>query len=201
MNGANKITYLKYNIVVMGDPFVGKSSIIERYVHGKYGPCYLQTIGTDYFKKELEIEANPILLYIFDTAGQEDMKTVIRSIYRNAQGILLVFDFSRHQTLRHIREWIDLIRMNCEVMPELLLVGNKVDLKDLKVTEDEAKLMAESLDIRFIKASAKKNQNITESFEQLAKQIFTNRKRLYPPNVITSIRLTNQDKEESSCCF
>lgn len=45
MANKRETRHLKYNIVVMGDPYCGKSSIIERYTTGKYGPNYIQTIG------------------------------------------------------------------------------------------------------------------------------------------------------------
>ncbi|XP_053394479.1 ras-related protein Rab-18-B-like isoform X3 [Mercenaria mercenaria] len=141
----SNITHLTYNIVVMGDPYCGKSSIIERYTRGKYGPNYLQTIGSEYSKKELVIDGNPIVLYVYDTAGQEDMRTVIKSVYRKAQ-------------------------------------------------------FEESHDMPVLAVSAKKNHNIDEAFDMLSKQIFANRKRLYPGNMVTSIRVDQKQKQQSSCC-
>ncbi|XP_045159142.2 ras-related protein Rab-13-like isoform X1 [Mercenaria mercenaria] len=196
----SNITHLTYNIVVMGDPYCGKSSIIERYTSGKYGPNYVQTIGSEYSKKELVIDGNPIMLYVYDTAGQEDMRTVIKNIYRKAQGILLVFDFSRKKTLDNIRNWIDLIQMNCDITPELMLVGNKADLEDLKVTSLDAKSFAESHNMPVLAVSAKKNHNIDEAFDLLSKKIFANRKRLYPGNMVTSIHVHQEQKQQSNCC-
>lgn len=201
MAKSERITHLNYNIVVMGDPYCGKSSIIERYVTGKYGPNYIQTIGSEYAKKKLEIEGNPVMLYVYDTAGQEDMKTVIKSIYRKAQGILLVFDFSRKKTFDHIRDWIDLIQMNCDITPEMVLVGNKVDLQHLPVTTAEVEVFAESHNLPFLNVSAKRNYNIEEAFNKLSKNIFINRKRLYPCNMVTSIQLKqDQNENNNSCC-
>ncbi|XP_045159144.2 ras-related protein Rab-19-like isoform X2 [Mercenaria mercenaria] len=170
----SNITHLTYNIVVMGDPYCGKSSIIERYTSGKYGPNYVQTIGSEYSKKELVIDGNPIMLYVYDTAGQEDMRTVIKNIYRKAQ--------------------------NCDITPELMLVGNKADLEDLKVTSLDAKSFAESHNMPVLAVSAKKNHNIDEAFDLLSKKIFANRKRLYPGNMVTSIHVHQEQKQQSNCC-
>lgn len=195
-----EISSSKYNIVVMGDPYCGKSSIIERYTTGKYGPSYIQTIGSEYSKKELDVADRHIHLFIFDTAGQQDMKTIIRSIYRNAQGIVLVFDFTRKKTLEHIHGWIDLIKMNCDILPELILLGNKYDMSGHQVTTLEAELVARSHDISFCEVSAKRNHNIDEAFTKLAKQLYSNRKRLYPDVLISSIRLHETKPENFQCC-
>lgn len=193
--------HLKYNIVLMGDPYCGKTSIIERYTTGRYGPCYIQTLATEFAKKEVCVDGTHLKMYIFDTAGQKDMETIIRSIYRNAQGILIVFDVSRRKTLEHIHFWMDLVQLNCDTLPEILLLGNKVDLEQREVTTQDAETIAESYGIRFLEVSAKKNLNIDLAFNQLATQMFSNRKRLYPESLVTSIKLHQDEKGNTKCCI
>lgn len=193
--------HLKYNIVLMGDPYCGKTSIIERFTTGKYGPGYIQTMATEYAKKEVCVNGSHIKLFIFDTAGQKDMETIIRSIYRNAQGILLVFDFSRKKTLDHINFWMELIHLNCDIIPEILMLGNKVDLQQQEVTKQDAELMATSYNFSYLEVSAKKNINIDKAFSLLADQMYLNRKRLYPDTLITSIKLHEDEKGRGKCCF
>lgn len=172
---------------------------------GKFRPSYIQTRAGDLFKKDIRVNGSQVRLHIFDTAGQESLKTVIKSLYRNAQGILLVFDFSRRVTLKHIDDWISLIKSNCDVMPEIVLAGNKTDLHESKkeVTETQGEEVARLHDIKFLKASAKKNLNIEEAFHTLSKQILDvkmSNEQQALQNGTVKIYKEHQQKT-SKCCF
>ena len=58
-------------IVILGDSGVGKTSLLQQYVHKKANSNTKPTIGADFSKKEVEIEGQVVTLQIWDTAGQE----------------------------------------------------------------------------------------------------------------------------------
>lgn len=81
------------------------------------------------------------------------------------------------------------------------MLGNKVDLQQQEVTKQDAELMASSYNFSYLEVSAKKNINIDKAFSLLADQMYLNRKRLYPDNLITSIKLHEDEKGRGKCCF
>ncbi|XP_021824067.1 alpha carbonic anhydrase 1, chloroplastic-like [Prunus avium] len=66
---------------------------------------------------------------IWDTAGQERFRTLTSSYYRNAQGIILVYDVTRRDTFTNLSDvWakeVELYSTNKDCAK--MLVGNKVD--------------------------------------------------------------------------
>ncbi|KAH3831993.1 uncharacterized protein LOC127877010 isoform X2 [Dreissena polymorpha] len=197
--------HLTYKIVLLGDQCVGKSSLLNRFIKGSYCPHYIQTHGAEFFLKDMEVESNPVRLVLYDSMGQSNMKTIVRSIYRDAMGVMLVFDFNRADTLQRVKEWLQLIEQNCEIKPEKILVGNKMDLDEdmKKLTNKEVTEVTKSLELDFIEVSAKTGYKVEEAFVTLVNKIFTNRERLRRDNMITSIRLTDKQvrkHDKQDCC-
>ena len=87
----------KLKILIIGDSTVGKTSILNRFCKNEFSWNYLATIGVDFFSKDIEF-TNPnklIRIKIWDTAGQERFKSLSKSYFRNADGIIIVFDVSK----------------------------------------------------------------------------------------------------------
>jgi Ras-related protein Rab-2A len=72
-------------------------------------------------------------LQIWDTAGQENFRSITRSYYRSAIGALLVYDITRRDTFEHLKGWLEEVKTNGNPFMEVLLVGNKNDLEDKRV--------------------------------------------------------------------
>ena len=65
------------------------------------------------------------------------------SYYRGAVGALLVYDIARHLTYVNIERWLKELRDYADENIIVMLVGNKSDLRHLRViTMDEAKHFA-----------------------------------------------------------
>ena len=69
-------------------------------------------------------------MQIWDTAGTIRYNTITPNYYRKVDGILLVFDISNKKSFEMINYWIKEVSEKTDVSKiELLLVGNKIDLK------------------------------------------------------------------------
>ena len=80
-------------IIIIGNAGVGKSAIANKLVNKEFYPDrYETTIGVDFHLKYLEIANIKYKIQIWDTAGQEKFRSITRSYYKGAQGILLVYD-------------------------------------------------------------------------------------------------------------
>lgn len=109
---------------------------------------------------------------IWDTAGQEKFRNLTQQYYKNADGILLVFDLLSKESFEKVGDWMKQIKINTtpDSIPVLLL-GNKSDCSPREVTNQQAEEIAKLYSIKYFEASALANTNIDESFEFLAKSI------------------------------
>lgn len=162
-------------IVVIGDPGVGKTSLLLRYIDGTYSESYLCTIGVDFKVKTVVLQDQVVKMQIWDTAGQERFKPITKCYYRGSHGAVAVFDVSNRDSFTHVMTWIaDYQEHNpLESQQMILLVANKTDLEDRKVTEEEGLALSRQLKCPYLEASAKANLGIDELFESMAKQAVT----------------------------
>ncbi|XP_051693041.1 ras-related protein Rab-36 isoform X6 [Oryctolagus cuniculus] len=116
-------------VVVVGDLYVGKTSLIHRFCKNMFDRDYKATIGVDFEIERFEVAGVPYSLQIWDTAGQEKFKCIASAYYRGAQVIVSAFDLTDIQTLEHTRQWLkDALRENEAGSCLIFLVGTKKDL-------------------------------------------------------------------------
>ncbi|XP_051661328.1 ras-related protein Rab-36 isoform X3 [Manacus candei] len=116
-------------VVVVGDLYVGKTSLINRFCKDNFDRDYKATIGVDFEMERFEIIGIPYHLQIWDTAGQEKFKCIASAYYRGAEVIITVFDLADIQTLDHTKQWLeDALRENEPDSSFIFLVGTKKDL-------------------------------------------------------------------------
>jgi small GTP-binding protein len=186
-------------IVILGDPNIGKSCLISRYVNSAFSTVD-PTIGCNYFRKEILINNFKIKLDMWDTAGQEKYRSLTPMYYRNADIILLCFDLSEPRTLRDISNWNNSIKTTL-INPnaQIVLVGTKLDIKNLSMNELIEDLRAKySYD--YYETSAKTGENIDETFLTIVKK-FLESNPVLEPNFKASISLQKPEPTSSYCRF
>eukprot|EP00927_Polykrikos_kofoidii_P024149 TRINITY_DN2201_c1_g1_i3.p1 TRINITY_DN2201_c1_g1~~TRINITY_DN2201_c1_g1_i3.p1 ORF type:complete len:221 (-),score=32.59 TRINITY_DN2201_c1_g1_i3:175-786(-) len=161
-----------FKILLIGDSGVGKSCMLLRFADDTYTESYISTIGVDFKIRTLEQDGKTIKLQIWDTAGQERFRTITSSYYRGSHGIIVVYDVTDKESFNNVNHWIEEIQKYAADGVNKLLVGNKCDLSSKKVVSyDEAKELAESLNIQFMETSAKNAHNVEQAFQAMAKDI------------------------------
>nr|XP_008532592.1 PREDICTED: ras-related protein Rab-36 [Equus przewalskii] len=155
-------------VVVVGDLYVGKTSLIHRFCKNVFDRDYKATIGVDFEIERFEIAGVPYSLQIWDTAGQEKFKCIASAYYRGAQVIITAFDLSDVQTLEHTRQWLeDALRENEPGSCFVFLVGTKKDLLSgaaCEQAEAEAVRLANELQAEYWSVSAKTGENVLPSW-------------------------------------
>lgn len=161
-----------FKIVIIGDSGVGKTCIIFRHARGTFTEEQNSTIGVDFMSTNMEFKNKKYQLQIWDTAGQERYRTITSAYYRDAAGIVMVYDVTSESSFQNIKFWYNSIT---EYGPEdalVMMVGNKMDLEeDKKVTKMQGEELAKELDIYFMETSAKADINIKELFEEIVEKI------------------------------
>lgn len=169
-----------YKVVLAGDAAVGKSSFIMRLCKNKFITNLNSTLGVDFQTKVLDVDSRIVALQLWDTAGQERFRSIAKSYFRRADGVILVYDCTYERSFLSIREWIDTVEEGSEQKLPIMIVANKTDLRsdseaDGKrcVTYEEGKRLARDNDALFIETSAKNGHNIYEAVTELARLLRT----------------------------
>jgi GTPase SAR1 family protein len=102
-------------------------------------------------------------------------KLRIRSFFRNALGVIVVYDVTERATFQKVKSWLEEVEVNCDKMPVIILVGNKTDLVDQRqVSTQEGRELAKRSKLMFMEASAKTRENVNDVFYELAEKILEN---------------------------
>lgn len=164
-------------MILVGDPSVGKTSLIQRYVHGRFKHSYQVTIGLDVLSKTIEFDDRIVEVSINDIGGQARFATLRSLFYTGTHLAILVYDCTRAQTLQNlVNTWnkeLDKFVVPKAGEPKLIkiMVGNKVDLDDLRsVTSEEGDEVAKQIGaVKHLTASAKENKNVDIAFIEVTK--------------------------------
>jgi len=120
-SNSEKGKYL-FKIVILGDPAVGKTSLLRRYVDNMFSKDYLMTIGTNIQTKIVHIDNKHITLSIWDLAGQPLFQSLHPAYCKGANGAVLVFDLTRQNTLNNLHGWAQALWCSVGKVP-LAFVG------------------------------------------------------------------------------
>ena len=201
---------VEYKIILVGDSGVGKTSILKKFINNEFNEDIKCTINIDFFSKSIKIDKNLYTnLKIYDTAGQEKYRALIKQYYQGTDGIILVFDLTKENSFNKLKSWINEVSDNTE-KAQIILVGNKADLIERKIDEETAENFAKQRDIKYIETSAKEGTNILLLFEELALDI--NKKKQNDSSVVElehvdtyvfrrrEINKEIKNKKENKCC-
>ena len=193
----------KCQILIIGDSTVGKTSILSRFTNDTFNSNYLATVGLDNFTKDEIIDNKTIRIKIWDTAGQERYKSLTKGYFRNAQGIIIVYDITNEETYINLKYWIESIKSNMDSEIEkikIIIIGNKLDCEKREVKFEEAELFAKNHNYPYFETSAKTGQNINEAIRHLVKEVINNNSDNRQNNNIKIDNSKNNYEEEISKC-
>jgi len=161
-----------YKILVIGDQGVGKTSLILRYSDGTFPTGVGHSIGVDFKIRTIKLNGKVVKLQMWDTAGQEQFRTLSLSYYRGANGIILAYAINDLESFENIdRQWrLEVDRYAGDSCAKVI-VGCKTDLEEKRVVKkDQVKSLSDKLNIPFLELSSKTgtNDDIDAPFKQLA---------------------------------
>ena len=138
-----------FKLLIIGESGVGKTCLLIRYTDDSFTQNHINTIGIDFKIKVLDYEGKHIKLQIWDTAGQERFKTITKTYYKGAQGIILTYDVTDQESFKNISNWIKQIEANAQNSAIKVLVGNKFDKPNRVVTKEEGEKLAEEYQMKY----------------------------------------------------
>ena len=155
-------------IIVAGNAGVGKSTLLRRYIDGKFISDMKMTVGVDHFAKELQVSNVRYKMQIWDLGGQDRFRYIVDFALRGAHGALLLFDITNYSSFLSIDKWVQLLRANNKVLP-ILLVATKWDLQECSVVKNVLipKILKRNKIRGYIETSSKTGQNVKKVFEKM----------------------------------
>ncbi|NHI94525.1 MAG: GTP-binding protein [Candidatus Lokiarchaeota archaeon] len=165
-----------YKLIIIGDPAVGKTSLINRFIQDQFESEYKETIGTNIVKKVVKLEKDIVNFTIWDIAGQERWTDMRQVYYKGAAAAMIVYDVTRKITFQHVENyWYPDLKNFLEVKNiPLILIANKNDLQKnlIRVNSIEGEDLASHIGaLKFIEASARTGHNVDQAFTYMAKTL------------------------------
>ncbi|TSL97341.1 Ras and EF-hand domain-containing protein [Bagarius yarrelli] len=197
-----------YRIVLAGDAAVGKSSFLLRLCKNEFKGITSTTLGVDFHVKTLVVDGVPTVLQLWDTAGQERFRSIAKSYFRRADGVLLLYDVTCEKSFLNVREWVDTIEDVSQNKIPIMLVGNKTDLRQQALQDgitciptSYGEKLARTYGSLFCETSAKDGSNIVEAVLHLAREVIKHaheRKSSTLGQILTGT--PNTKLTSSKCC-
>jgi small GTP-binding protein len=164
---------LMKKICLLGDPGVGKTSLIRRFVTDLFNDNYISTIGAKITKKtividmpERELHVNLILM-IWDLAGQKEYKAFHEMHLKGMEGVLAVADLTRRNTTDSLKGALQMAGRTGVDIPMVFLL-NKADLAEPSDADlKDIRTLAAEKSIPVLATSAKTGLNVELSFQKL----------------------------------
>jgi small GTP-binding protein len=192
-----------YKFIIVGSSGVGKTALLKRLIDDSWTDDSQSTIGVEFDSTVVNIGDRKVKLQIWDTAGQERFRSIAKAYYRNAVGVLVVFDLTDRKTFDDVNNWMNDIHALCDPNAVVQLIGNKSDMNPKRtVTVHEAEEYASHQRIQYMETSAKAGSNVRDAFIKVAAAVLGKSNKAAPPVINQNPLLPRGGTAQQSdgCC-
>lgn len=159
----------EFKLVLVGDGGVGKTTFVKRHLTGEFEKKYIATLGVEVHPMDFHTSKGRIIFNVWDTAGQEKFGGLRDGYYIGGQCGIIMFDVCSRITYQNVPKWYKDLTRVCEGIP-IVLVGNKVDVKDRKVKAKQITFHRKK-NLPYYDISAKSNYQFEKPFVKLLRSL------------------------------
>lgn len=166
-----------YKIILVGDTNVGKTTFFHKMRLKNYElQPHNATIGVDFLVFHKVLNDINIKINLWDTAGQEKYRSLIKTYFRDASGYILMFDINNYDSFQALVKWYEDIEImnQCNHVHPVLLLGNKNDLESKINKKEIENFLAYKKNVIYSEISLKEDDKIDIVFNLLLDQITYN---------------------------
>ena len=162
-------------LLVIGDPKVGKSSFIRRFLEDQFSDSPKNSKELELKNKILNIDNQKIVFHVWDGLKNVKLnKTTNNELSIRVQGIIIIYDVTSIISFNSLNFYIKEVKEKCGNDMPIIIIGNKIDLDDRLISEEEGEKYTKDNCVEYIEISVKNNINIDESIIKIAKKIMSN---------------------------
>ena len=168
-----------FKVIFVGDAYVGKTQIINKFVNKSFEKDYEAIVGFKFAGKIIKFPNMKIELRFWDCCGDEANKSLISSFYNTSSIIVFVYAINNKKSFENIQSWDKDVTTYTNKKPKFLLVGNKLDLEEgRQVSTEEAQEYAKKNKMEFVEVSAKTGDGISDDmFNSIIKELLDDMKK------------------------
>ena len=160
-------------LMLLGDGQVGKTSLILKLTGNIFNDSQLTTVGKVSYIYQVNLHGYNLKMKIWDTAGQERFKSMSIQVIKNSDAVILVYAINDINSFNSLDMWLSKLNDATDLSKKtIIIVGNKSDVNDRKITYEEGKKYAESKGYNFYETSAKSGDHIEEAFNDIFEQLY-----------------------------
>ncbi|CAE6377550.1 unnamed protein product [Rhizoctonia solani] len=170
-------SYYQFKIITVGQRSVGKSMMLQQFTRPEQDrlETLSSTVGPsmDIANRFMTAHGELVKTVLWDTAGQEAFRAMIKPLYRGAHGVFLVYSIADAESFNSCLDWITEVRAHVDEHVPIMLIGNQVDRTGERAVEtNDAQAFALEHDLLFAEVSGKYGTNIESAFQKLVHEIF-----------------------------
>ena len=171
---------INFKIILIGDSGVGKSSITIKAIKNQFDEYITSTVGFEFVSYSSKVDNKNINLQIWDTCGQEAYKSLIKSFYRNSVLAIIVYAIDNKESFKNLELWINDLKKESNPDVKIIIIGNKADNENERQIskQDGEQFCKDHSGSLFMETSAKTGININQLFDDAAKLLYEESKKL-----------------------
>ncbi|KAM9468235.1 EF-hand calcium-binding domain-containing protein 4B isoform 1-T4 [Clarias gariepinus] len=187
-----------FKIILVGNSGVGKTALMHRFCDGHFHADTATTVGIDYSVRTLNLGDSHVVVQVWDTAGQERFRSITKQFFRKADGVVVTYDITQHDSFKSVRSWLVSIQETVGDSVPIMLLGNKSDSESMRqVAAGEGEKLAKEACLLFYECSAYTGDNVLEAMVHLARVLKEQEDRDWE----NTVRLVNQPVKKKTCCM
>lgn len=164
-------------VILIGDSTVGKTTFVHTFTKNKYDDKSCATIGAEFRGLNYKYDDKEFKLNIWDTAGQEQFRSITSMFYRDIDAVLVLFDVTNRNSFDHVLGWLEDVNDHCTDHTVVILIGTKIDLVNQRVVSSgdierlvqDVPMTLPGID-KYIEISSLEKHNLDYVFESICSE-------------------------------
>ncbi|CAE6469366.1 unnamed protein product [Rhizoctonia solani] len=185
--GNDGVALYNFKVITIGNVSVGKSMMLQHFTKPESARRDIlpATLGVhnDVSTRFMTTQGARLKVVLWDTAGQEEHRSIVTPYFRRANGVFLVYSVTDRPSFLACQSWLKDLHKHIDhdrrQSVSIMLVGNQIDLgHSRQVTTSEGEAFALNNGLLFAEISAKEGTGVEYAFQNLVDEVFSRLKEL-----------------------